>query len=200
MNALLSSISYIFHPIFLSFYGVCIYYFTTVKYYPQQYIQGRLLQIFVLTIIIPILIFRILKKLKHASSFMMENVQERKIPYAIAVLLNGYITLYIFKENQPELHYFFTAITFTSITFLILSLLNYKASLHAGAISGITMYTAALSVHYQLNLIPLLGALLLLNGLIATSRLHLKAHTKIELVIGFVLGLFPQFIMMAYWV
>lgn len=200
MNAILKVASYLFHPLFLSFYGVSIYFFTTVKYYQPQYIQNRLLQVFVLTIIIPILIFRVLKKLKLASSFMMESIEERKLPYAIAVALNLYITTFIFKENQPELHYFFAAITFTSISFLLLSFLNYKASLHAGAISGITMFTAALSIHYQIKIVPLLGVLILLNGLIATSRLHFKAHTKIELIIGFLLGLFPQFMMMVYWV
>jgi len=99
-----------------------------------------------------------------------------------------------------ELHYFFAGISFTSITFLILSYLNYKASLHTAAISGLTMFVIALSIHLQLNLILVIGFLILINGVVATSRLHLKAHTLLELIIGFTIGLAPQFMMMIYWV
>ena len=101
---------------------------------------------------------------------------------------------------DKALYYFFAGITFTSITFLILSYFNYKASLHAAAISGLTIFLMALSIHYQKNLIFLIGILLMSNGLVATSRLHLKAHSVTELTIGFFLGFLPQFMMIIYWV
>jgi len=132
---------------------------------------------------------------------MMENVKERRFPYIIGVALNLYITQYVFKENiELELHYFFAGITFSSITFLILSYLNYKASLHTAAISGLTMFIAALSIHLQLNFIILLSFLIFSNGLVASSRLHLKSHNTLELLIGFIIGFLPQFMMMIYWV
>jgi len=132
---------------------------------------------------------------------MLERVKERRFPYLIAVALNLYITQYVFTESMDlELHYFFAGISFTSITFLILSCLNFKASLHTAAISGLTMFIIALSIHLQLNLIIGIGALILTNGLVATSRLHLKAHSSLELIIGFTIGLAPQFMMMTYWV
>jgi len=132
---------------------------------------------------------------------MLERVKERRFPYLIAVALNLYITQYVFTESMDlELHYFFGGISFTSITFLILSCLNFKASLHTAAISGLTMFIIALSIHLQLNLIIGIGALILTNGLVATSRLHLKAHSSLELIIGFTIGLAPQFMLMTYWV
>jgi len=132
---------------------------------------------------------------------MLEKIKERRFPYLIAVLLNLYITQYVFTGSMDlELHYFFAGISFTSITFLILSCLNYKASLHTAAISGLTMFIIALSIHLQLNLIIEIGFLILINGLVATSRLHLKAHTNSELIIGFITGSLPQFMMMIYWV
>ncbi|MGB1269534.1 MAG: hypothetical protein ACPG45_07325 [Flavobacteriaceae bacterium] len=201
MNKLLTYVSYIFHPIFISFIGIGIYYTVSPKYYADNYIENRLFQLLILTIIIPLLIFRVLKKLNIASTLMMEDVKERRYPYMIAVILNFYITIFIFKENtEPELHYFFAGISFTAITFLVLSYFNYKASLHSAAISGLTMFVAALSIHYQSNMVFLIGGLLLCNGLVATSRLHLKAHTAQELLIGFFMGLTPQFILMSYWV
>ena len=139
--------------------------------------------------------------MQYASSLMLEKVKERRFPYLIAVVLNLYITKYVFTESMDlELHYFFAGISFTSITFLILSCLNYKASLHTAAISGLTIFVIALSIHLQLNLIIGIGFLILINGLVATSRLHLKAHNTLQLIIGFVAGFSPQFMMMAYWI
>lgn len=201
MNKLLTYISYVFHPLFLSFVGVGLFYNLTSKYYAPEYIESRLFQLFILTIIIPLLIFRVLKKLNIVTSLMVENVKERRYPYLIAIILNLYITVFIFNDtSEPELHYFFAGISFTAITFLILSYFNYKASLHSAAISGLTMFIVALSVHYQSNMVLLIGSLLLCNGLIATSRLHLKAHTIQELLVGFIMGLAPQFMLMPYWI
>lgn len=200
LNTILKAASYVFHPLFMSFYGICIYFFITAKYYTNEHVFDRITQLFILTIIIPILIYRVFKKIGISKSFMMHDIKERRIPYTVAVALNLYITLFIFNSSEPELYYFFAAITFTSMTFLLFSLMKYKASLHAGAISGLTCYVAFLSIHFQEKSVILIGILLLINGLVATSRLHLKAHTKTELIIGFFMGVIPQFIMMAYWV
>lgn len=185
----------------MPFLGVVLFYSKTSKYYTTAHIEGRIFQLFILTILIPVLIFRVLKKLQLTSSIMMESVAERKIPYAIAVFLNLYITQFVFKSIQEiELYYFFAGISFTAIAFLILSYLNFKASLHAAAISGLTMFCLALSIHYQQNMILLIGLLFFCNGVVASSRLHLKAHTPLELIIGSIMGLAPQFLMMPYWV
>lgn len=185
----------------MSFIGVGLFYTFTAKFYEIDYIESRLFQLFILTIIIPLLLFRILKKLDIVSSLMMTDVKERRYPYAIAIILNLYITVFIFESvAEPELHYFFAGISFTAISFFILSLLNYKASLHAAAIAGLTLFIAAISLHYQTNMVGIIGILLLCNGLVATSRLHLKAHTVQELILGFFMGTIPQFMLLIYWV
>jgi len=39
----------------------------------------------------------------------------------------------------------------------------------------------------------------IITGAVATSRLHLKAHSNIELVIGAFIGVIPQLILVNYW-
>ena len=185
----------------MPFLGVCFYYGYTPKYNTETYLYNRLLQLLILTIIIPILSFRVLKRLKLVSSIMAGNVLERRIPYAIGTLLNLYICTYVLRETrEPELHFFFVGITFSSIAFLILSLLRYKASLHMAGIGGLTMFIAALSLHFHIDFSIILGALLLINGVVASSRLHTESHNHLELIIGWVMGFFPQFMMIIYWV
>lgn len=200
MHQLLKFASYILHPIFISFLGVGLFYVYSAKYHPEAYVASRLLQLFILTIIIPLLSFRVLKKLGVVKTIMAEDIKERRFPYFIAIVLNLYIAFFIFNGGQEiELRYFFFGISFTSIIFFFLSLLNFKASLHMAAISGLTTFLIGLSIHFQTNMVPIIGTGLLINGLIASSRLHLKAHNVVELIIGCLLGILPQFMMFAYW-
>jgi hypothetical protein len=38
-----------------------------------------------------------------------------------------------------------------------------------------------------------------MNGVVASSRLEMKAHTPKELVIGFLLGVIPQLFLLHFW-
>jgi membrane-associated phospholipid phosphatase len=47
----------------------------------------------------------------------------------------------------------------------------------------------------SLSMLPIIILLILLSGILASSRLYLKAHTPVELLIGFFLGIVCQFIL-----
>ncbi len=66
-------------------------------------------------------------------------------------------------------------------------------------LSGILMFVLALSIYYRLNLIYVIAFLIVALGLTATSRLHYKAHTWLELFLGFFIGFLPQLIVLNYW-
>jgi len=65
--------------------------------------------------------------------------------------------------------------------------------------SGVLMFFIAISIHFSININASIALFCILIGAIATSRLHLKAHSNIELIIGFFVGLIPQLIMLNYW-
>ena len=67
------------------------------------------------------------------------------------------------------------------------------------AASGFFMFAIALGVHYQININGTMALMMVILGAIATSRLHLKAHTNQELIIGMAVGLFPQLTLLNYW-
>jgi hypothetical protein len=82
---------------------------------------------------------------------------------------------------------------------LILAILKFKASLHMVATAGMLMFFIALSIHFSINIIGAIALFFIIVGATATSRLHMKAHSNIELVIGFFIGLLPQLILLNYW-
>ena len=67
------------------------------------------------------------------------------------------------------------------------------------AVGGVFMFFIALSIHFSININGTLALFSLIVGAVATSRLHLNAHSAVELIIGFLIGVFPQLIMLNYW-
>ena len=67
------------------------------------------------------------------------------------------------------------------------------------AASGFSMFAVAIGLHYKININGTIALMMIILGAIATSRLHLKAHTNQELFIGLITGLFPQILFMKYW-
>ncbi|TSE09745.1 hypothetical protein [Aquimarina algiphila] len=200
MNFFLRSVSYILHPLLMPLVGAIIYFKTAPRFFPDEIIRAKVFGLVVLTILIPIVLYFLLKSLGTISSIHLENVKQRKIPLLLqSILLIVVIKMIIDIYHYPELYFFFLGILFSSLSAVFMVLFNIKASLHMIGISGITMFTITLSIHFGVNLTLLIAALMISNGLVATSRLHCKAHSNLELILGFLIGVIPQLTLANFW-
>ena len=200
MNFIFKSISYIFHPILIPFLGVYAHFLLAPKQFDTTLNYGVLLLIFLLTIVLPILLFYTLKKSKIIDSIHLKTTRERIVP----LILNTIIVILIIQFIIPiisyiELYYFFTGILLSTIACLFLAFLKFKASIHMIAISGLLMYLIATGVHFNIDITLIVALLIVITGAVATSRLYMKAHTFSELIVGFFIGLIPQLILINYW-
>lgn len=200
MDRLLKSVSLIFHPLIIPLLGVIFYFSKSPRYLPLQIIQAKLTSLFILTIILPILLYFLLKTIGNAKSIYLETTKERIFP----LLVNGIIVLLVLNKiltaNQIiELYYFFVGILISTLACLFLAVMKFKASIHMISIAGLFMFFIALSIHFSININGTLAIMSIITGAIATSRLHVKAHTGIELIIGFFIGFIPQLILLKYW-
>ena len=181
-------------------YGTLLYFLISTFYYTIQQKYLVLLQIGVVTILIPIAFFYFLRSFDKADNVMVPDLTQRKIP----LIFQGMI-LYLLLSNTikesilPELHYFLLGGLISTILLFLLVFLKIKASIHLVGISSLTVFVGALSLHYEVNVIYSFAVLVLLNGLVATSRLELKAHTYKEILFGFFTGFLPQLILTYYW-
>lgn len=66
-------------------------------------------------------------------------------------------------------------------------------------ISSLTVFIIGLSIHNQINTINMVTFFVVMNGLVASSRLVMKAHSNKELFVGFVCGAIPQSILLYFW-
>lgn len=200
MNRILTSISYIFHPLVMPLLGVVFYFSKSPKYIPTEIIQAKLLSLFILTVLLPILLFFLLKTLGKVKTIHLETTAERTVPLSINCIIILLILKRVIADNQlTELYFFFLGILISNIICLALAMVKFKASIHMIAISGLFMFFVALSVHFSININGTLALMCIITGAIATSRLHLNAHTYKELIFGFFIGMMPQLLLVNYW-
>lgn len=200
MKKTLPFFSYLFHPIFIPVYSALYYFFLNDSSFTNLEKYFALFQIVIITILLPILFFFLLRISGQVDSIMISEISQRKIPLVIQcfltiLLVRKSITL----DHYPAFHFFFLGGLLSTVLALVLLFLRTKASLHMIAISAFTIFVIGLSVHSQTRNINVIAFLVLMNGFVASSRLEMKAHTPKELVIGFLLGIIPQVLLLGLW-
>lgn len=199
-NFILKSISFVFHPLIMPLLGVLFYFSKTPRFIPEPVRNAKIFSIIILTIILPILLFFLLKTINKVETIYLQSTKERLIPLIINCIIITLILIRVLTPNEIiELYYFFLGILCSTLACFILAVFKVKASIHMIAASGFFMFAVALGIHYQININGTIALMMIILGAIATSRLHLKAHTNQELVVGVFVGLFPQLVFLNYW-
>ena len=200
LKKILPIFSYIFHPIFVSLYGALFYFLITQNFFYPSQIYVTLLQVTILTLFLPLSIYFLFRSLGFITSFTEATLKERRMPIAIqAIMLMVLLKFSVSREVTVELYYFFLGGLFSGILALASVLLKFKASLHMIGITALTAFTYGLSVYYKLPFVNLFAFSIVCIGLVASSRLYMKAHTYPELVVGLLIGLLPQVILYRFW-
>ncbi|MCZ6593513.1 MAG: hypothetical protein O6943_01190 [Bacteroidetes bacterium] len=192
--------AYLLHPLLMPLLGALIYFVITPRFIDSEIIRAKLFAIVIITLVVPIVLFILLKNMGWISSLELHNVKERKIPLMLQCLLLLLIIKMVFDPyDSPEMYFFFVGVLFSTISALLLVIFKVKVSLHQMGIAGVTMFIIALSVHFKVNMLVWIGLVALANGWVASSRLHTNSHTYPELILGFFVGLIPQFLMLNFW-
>lgn len=193
-------ISHLFHPLYLPISGTLAYFFLTPKYTTLPMQGGNIVPIFILTVIIPIISYLILKNIGLTSTIFLPEAKERKYPIYIILLVLLMIVYKVIPNNYTsELYYFFIGLITAYITILTTVYFNFKASIHLMSIGSIWMYLIALSVHFELNITLAISITTLCTGIVYSARLYLKAHSHLELITGLVIGVLSQLLTIKYW-
>lgn len=199
-DRILKSISYIFHPLFMPLLGVLFYFYKSPRFLPEEVMHAKIISISILTIILPILIYYLLKTLGKVETIYLRTTQERIYPLALNCIIILIVLIRILSQAQIiELYFFFVGILISTMACLLLAFFKFKASIHMISVSGLFMFFIALSIHFSINIVGTLALMSIVIGAVATSRLHTKAHNYKELILGFFVGIMPQLILVSYW-
>lgn len=188
-------LSTILHPIVMPTLGILLYFFLspfTINFPEQLYF---LTFVFSLTYVIPIIILITLKLTRKISSIDLPSIKERKVPLFIMMCLFLFLARYFSNfRNVQDLSYLFYGTLLGLIGIYLIFALGIKTSIHLLSMGSAVGYFIVFQLIYNISVTPLILILILLSGLLASSRLYLKAHTPKEVYLGFLLGIGTQLI------
>ena len=183
------------HPIVIPTIGVISYFLLIPTSFGSNQKLSVLGLIFITTYIIPVLILIVFKKLKLIQSFKTESIKERKTPILIMLVLFYFIgNTFNTITNLRDLGLLFYATSLGLILIYILFFFKIKTSIHLLSLGVTTGFFMVLGLIYSQAFTVVVIISLMLSGLLASSRLYLKAHSPNEVYLGFFIGFFAPYI------
>lgn len=148
--------------------------------------------VFISSCLIPAFSMLLLQRGKIIGSLHMVSKEERRIPYLITALF-FFLTFYLLRQVRiPSLIPLLLLGASLAMTMTMLVNLKWKISAHMVGIGGVLGAIIALSIRMYLDYRLLILGLILIAGLIGTSRMILNAHSPGEIYAGFVIGMGSQ--------
>lgn len=182
-------ISLLFHPVFIPFYASIVYFLYSGNVFFDFEKIIRL--IFIITILIPLLVYYILYIYGWISSFSLQTLNGRLIFLFFLTILYGVLALILGKNPYLyDLQIFFLGITVSLIwaQFFIIKE-KIKISLHMMALGGAFIFFLMTSMEQKINMLPVFALIFILHFLVMASRLYLKAHDMREIFWGWMAGM-----------
>jgi membrane-associated phospholipid phosphatase len=189
-------ISTILHPIVLPTLGVFLYFVFVSQSFEKRLQLIVLGLVFVLTYVVPVLLLLFLKNFGFIKDFQVSTIKERRFPVIFMIFLLyflGNTIIQIPTIRNLGILFYGTSLSLTCI-YLLFSV-KLKSSLHLVSMGNMIGFFLIMTNINSLSMLPIIILLILLSGILASSRLYLKAHTPVELLIGFFLGIVCQFIL-----
>ncbi|MCH8902799.1 MAG: hypothetical protein IIA45_02655 [Bacteroidetes bacterium] len=147
-----------------------------------------LLEIFVMTAIIPLMMVYVFYKIKIIKSLLMKKKEERLQPLVINLVIYTILYFQLKGDGYP------TILNLTllagAVAAFITIVINFftKISLHSIAIAGLATLVYCTSESSSFKIQTLLYTLLILAGVVGTARLVLNAHKPIQIYLGYFVG------------
>lgn len=191
MKTFSTIISNLFQPLLIPTYALILLFqvepFESVATPLKLYIT---LAVAMLTAVVPLLSILILKKVGVVSSIQLYERKERTLPYLFTLLSYVSAIFFLWKVFMPYYSYiiFMMIGVLCAVALVAIINLKWKISAHLCGIGGLCAAVMVSSIRMGLNFSLTLIVLFILSGMVATSRIVLKAHTPSQTLAGFVLG------------
>src|SRR5690554_2086989 len=187
------AIAYLFHPIFAPIISIYLLFHLPVyinfKYTDDYFIYVYVL-LFINLVVAPLLIFLYFKKNNYIRSLEMHDVSERTLPYLVSSIFYIFTYYLLFNIQFPAFYLLvFQWASFTVILLYVLSLFKWKVSAHMAAWGGVCGMLITIAWILKTDTTNWLIIAVLVTGVVGVARLKLKAHTILEVVSGFAIGL-----------
>ncbi len=194
-------ISYILHPLFIPTY----FFMFLVYQFPYEFagitvwqLKLKIFSVFWMTAFFPAFAVFLLWRTKLSDSIFLRTQKERIGPYFISMFFYWwmYYLSRTFTDQPAVLKFFYFGIFIATAAGVVIN--NFiKISLHGIAMGGALAAIILTSFFYQTQLGLAISIVVLLTGLVCTSRFLVSNHTTTEVYSGLAVGVICQLI--GYW-
>ncbi len=182
-------LSMLFTPFYLPLVAmVAMFVFSYLSILDLSYKLIVLTLVYAMTILLPTLLIHTYRNYQGWTSKELGVKERRMIPYIISILCY-FLCFYVM--NIFHMPAFMGSIVVAALFIqIVCAIINiwWKISTHTAAIGGFFGALSALSLIFDFNPLWWLCLVLLLAGLVGTSRMILRQHTLAQVVMGFLTG------------
>jgi hypothetical protein len=152
------------------------------------------------TIFLPTALITLLLYMHQIQSFELSQRRERTFPLIFMTI--SFLLLYIIVSKILPIRIIkgFTFSMLVTSFLLVLSTYKFKLSMHLIGLGGISGLVIAMSIKFQIDLFFILAIILIISGIVGSSRLYLNAHNLYEVFAGFGLGFLGTFVVLLYYI
>ena len=185
--------SILLYPMWMPLYGVILFCVAARKLLPilpASYMGMCIAGTAVLTLIIPIILLLFLWRKGYIDSLHIDNAKQRTTPYIYTLICYGFWAYFVRVTVKMPTFMLLVAIG-AMVALLAVTIINHwwKISAHLTGIGGLLGGIFSFALNYSTLPLMLIIIVLLLSLLLMYARLYLQAHTPMQVVCGFLLGL-----------
>ena len=189
MKKVAQVISVVFHPLLMTTYlFIVLFFFLPSLLLPARASMWLLFLIFLMTFLLPSLNFLFFRFTGTIRDLAMAERKDRILPFAFISILYCVVT-YMFYWKFPVPNLLKLMLIVTSMV-IVVALVTpfFKVSVHSLAIWGIIGILVPLNQASDGLLLYPLAVLLVIAGIVMSSRLLLDAHVPQEVAVGGAVG------------
>lgn len=185
-------ISYLFHPLLFATYLALVlgWFMPRFLLIPHSAILTFAGLVFVMTFVFPLANLILLKAFGAISSFEMQDRRERLLPFTMVTIVYTVVVILFLYKTGGNVNFNRVMMIVSSLALVAtVSTIFQKISVHSLTMGGVAGIILPLNKAVENGtLVWPTAFLLVLGGLVMSSRLYLNAHTPREVLIGAILG------------
>lgn len=192
-------VSMVFTPFYLPILGLtALFFMSYLNLYQPGYKFLVLAVVYFFTILLPTFLIHLYRNYHGWSLIELGSKERRIVPYVISILC--YFTCLHIME-QMHIPFFMRSIVVTALVIqIVCALINvwWKISTHTAGIGGVAGALFVFSEVFRFNPLWWICLVLVIAGVLGTSRMILRQHTLPQVVAGFLVGVVCAVISIVY--
>lgn len=198
MERLATVVSYTFHPLWMPLITLTAIYNLDPFLGLHPKVFRLLLLILLINLVAPGLSIIIMRSRNMVSNLDITNRSERFLPFALFLFYYG-LSYYWLRRHGAELYIpvlvygIFTALLLSLFVALVITT-KTKISMHLLAMGSVCGVIAAVNRLHVLGAGDILGAAVLVAGIVGWARVRLGVHTHAQVYLGFSVGFIIHFV------